>query len=115
MSGQRALVSAQDAIDELPHVLGDGLASDEVSIRPHNLLYSVELAHHFLVVAVALRSRPRFYDIAHNYINFHALPLLIVEVEQLPILNKEVDVFTVFSLVPIVKRLPRALPFLLYW
>ena len=86
-----------------------------MGIGPHYLLNSVELAHHFLVMAVALCRRPCFYNIAHNHINFHALPLLIIQVEQLSILQKKVNVLTVFNLVPIVKRFSCVLAFLLSW
>lgn len=65
LSGQGALVSTQDAIHELPHVLGDRLPNDEVGVGPHNVLNSVELAHHLLVVAVALGSSPGLYPVAH--------------------------------------------------
>jgi len=63
------------------------------------------------MVAVALRCRPCFYDLAHQYIYLYVFALLAAELEELSVLQKEVYVFAVLASVPVVADAPGSLRF----
>jgi hypothetical protein len=54
------------------------------------------------MVAMALCCSPRFYPFAHDDIKFDAFSLFLRKVEEFPIFDQEVDVFSILDLIPVV-------------
>lgn len=69
---------------------------------PYNVFDCAKFDHHFLMMAVALGCSSAPQSIAHNHINFLALAFLVGEVIKLAMSDKEIDVFSMLDLVPII-------------
>jgi hypothetical protein len=73
-------------------------------VLTNNVINGAVFDDHFLMVGVTLHRRTWFNSITHQDINLYALSFLAGKIKESLVSHKEVYVFSVFSLVPIIKN-----------
>lgn len=98
-----ALIWIQNTVDIRPHTFRNESLCNKIRMGFDDGLYTLEFAHHLLMVTVALGCWATSYSVAHNHINFDTLFLFVGKIEKLTMLDEEIDVFTLFHSIPVVQ------------